>query len=366
MGTNRNRHTETVIYTVLWIIAISLYLLDIMRNRAQLSQPLLTIDVVQRVVETMLPFLVLFLINNSILIPKLLLKNRLRPYFLLTVLVVIILWGYQYLSFIHEIELRPHFIHPAPNPHVRPLLPMPLFLDCIYALLVVGCNLAIALMFQRFDDKLERESLMKANAESQLAYLKAQINPHFYMNMLNNIHGMIEIDAEKAQSMVIDMSHLMRYMLYDSSKPLISLADEVAFLRNYLRLMRQRFPENKVVITTHFPSEEAMRGISIPPLLGLVFVENAFKHGISYREPSFVGVSFEIQSDTTLHFSCVNSNHAKNKNTAEHTGIGLKNVSQRLSLLYGQTATLDLNDTPETYTVNLTIPSHHDTKNSDN
>ena len=98
------------------------------------------------------------------------------------------------------------------------MLPLPLLLDFMYAIVVVGVNLAVALMFQRYYDKLERESLMKANAESQLANLKAQINPHFYMNMLNNIHGMIEIDPERAQSMVIDMSQLMRHMLYESSQ----------------------------------------------------------------------------------------------------------------------------------------------------
>lgn len=89
-----------------------------------------------------------------------------------------------------------------------PLLPMPVMLDSTYGLLVVGANLAITLMFQRYYDRLEQESLKKANAENQLAYLKAQINPHFYLNMLNNIHGMIDIDPEKAQKMLIDMSRL--------------------------------------------------------------------------------------------------------------------------------------------------------------
>ncbi|MDE6458116.1 MAG: histidine kinase [Muribaculum sp.] len=355
MSINRSRTTETIIYLVLWLIAIGLYLLDIMRNRAQMSLSLVDMSVVSAMIHTFVPFLILFLINNNILIPKLLLRNKILPYFMLTACVVIFLWIYQYLDFINVIHKIPDNMRPAPHHRMRPLLPLPLLMDFTYALLVVGCNLAVALMFQRFDDKLEKESLMKANAENQLAYLKAQINPHFYMNMLNNIHGMIEINPEKAQSMVIDMSHLMRYMLYESSKPMIRLSEEIAFLRNYLSLMRLRFPEKLVSMTSHFPDDASMTGVSLPPLLFLVFIENAFKHGVSYRDTSFIAVSMEVNNET-IHFSCMNSNHAKSGESLEHTGIGLNNIRQRLSLIYGEQANLELTETATTYTVNLTLP----------
>lgn len=360
----RSRNTETTVYIVLWMIAIGLYLLDIMRSRAQMSETLLDVTVLSVMTRTMLPFLLLFLINNNILIPRLLLRNKLLLYFLSTACVVIALWIYQYFDFMYTLESMPKGMRPVPHPHFKPLLPLPLFLDFTYALLVVGCNLAVALMFQRYYDKLERESLMKANAENQLAYLKEQINPHFYMNMLNNIHGMIEIDPEKAQAMVIDMSHLMRYMLYESSKPMISLSEEIAFLRNYLNLMRQRFPEKLVSITSRFPSEQEIAGISLPPLLFLVFIENAFKHGISYREPSFVAVDMMV-SDGTLQFNCMNSNHSKQSESIEQIGIGLNNIRRRLALIYGKEVTLSLSEHDSTYTVNLTIPTHA-TENIDN
>lgn len=365
MSTYRNRKTETMVYIVLWLLVIGLFLLDIMRSRAQLSEPLIDMHVVLTVTEKILPFLILFLINNNVLIPRMLLRNRLTQYFAYTALAVVSLWIYQYFSFMHRMEMMP----PEMLPHefrgpVRPLLPLPLFLDSIYALLVVGGNLAVALMFQRFDDKLERESLMKTNAEHQLAYLKAQINPHFYMNMLNNIHGMIEIDPEKAQGMVIEMSELMRYMLYESSRQLIPLQSEVAFLRNYLNLMRQRYPENRVKITAYFPDDAAMAGKSIPPLLFLVFIENAFKHGVSYREESFISVKVGV-AGTAVRFSCMNSNHVTSGDDTGRVGIGLRNISQRLELLYGQNASLDIETTSSTYTVNLTIQAD-DTENTDN
>ena len=252
MGKSRSRATESIVYIVLWFIAIGLYLLDVIRNRAQMSAPLVDMSVLSALTHTMLPFLILFLVNNNVLIPKLILRNRILPYLFGTVCVISAMWVYQYFDFMHVIESLPRGVRPGHHPHIRPLLPLPLVLDFTYALLVVGCNLAIALMFQRFDDRLEKESLMKANAESQLAYLKNQINPHFYMNMLNNIHGMIEIDPDKAQLMVIDMSQLMRYMLYESSRRMIPLSEEIMFLRNYMSLMRQRFPENKVSVTSEF------------------------------------------------------------------------------------------------------------------
>ncbi len=357
MDIKRSRKPETIIYAVLWIIVVGLYLLGSMRTRAQLSLPLLDMSVFTVMLRTMFPLFVLFLINNNILIPRLLLKNKWKSYFSITAIVVIILWIYQYFDFIHQIDSMPVGSRPVPHPLLKPLVPLPVLLDFTYALLVVGCNLAIALMFQRFDDKLEKESLMKSNAESQLAYLKAQINPHFYMNMLNNIHGMIDIDTDKAQKMLIDMSHLMRYMLYDSSRPQISLSDEIDFLDKYLNLMRQRYPEDKVVISSKFPSHDMICNISLPPLLFLVFIENAFKHGVSYRESSCIAVNINVTSNE-LRFCCMNSTHAASSTDEgrDSSGIGLKNIMQRLQLLYGDRMNLSIKEKHSTYFVNLTIP----------
>lgn len=176
------------------------------------------------------------------------------------------------------------------------------------------------------------------------------------MNMLNNIHGMIEIDAEKAQAMVIDMSRLMRYMLYDSSHPSIPLSQEVDFLQDYLRVMRNRFPEDKVVINSNFPSREESLCIEVPPLLTLVLAENAFKHGISYKTPSFVDIEMKIDNeDNRLIFRCVNSLRTSEVSPSR-SGIGLTNLRQRLTLIYGEEATLTTNLWETTYEAILTIP----------
>ncbi len=353
---SRKRHIESLVYISLWIIVVTLYVLDIMRARSYTSQPLLDMNCILNMSRALLPFLLLFLVNNVVLIPKLLFSNRYFMYFLCAAALIGVIWLCQYYTFMRIIE--ENRIHLPPQRHgFRPLLPLPIFLDFIYDLLIIGGNLAIALIFQRYEDRLEKESLMKANAENQLAYLKAQINPHFYMNMLNNIHGMVEINPTKAQDMLIDMSHLMRYMLYDCSQPHIALSSEIGFLKNYLNLIRQRYPEKRVSISVNLPDEKTTAGIMIPPLLYLVFIENAFKHGISYQEQSFVSVRLQI-ADNNIEFHCLNSYHPQSNTNNVHKGIGLINIKKRLRLIYNENFNLDIQASDKTYSVLLTTPIH--------
>ncbi len=354
-----SRSLESKIYAGIWCVVGVVYVVGIMRARSYSGLPMLDFRVVGHMACTLIPFLFLFLVNNALLIPRLLATNRYGRYLSLTLGLVLIVWLLQGGYFFYEItrhELPQHIkMHPGP----RPLLPWPLFMELICDALIVGVNLAIALLFQRFHDRLEHERLLKSNAESQLSYLKAQINPHFYMNMLNNIHGMIEIDPEKAQEMVIEMSRLMRYTLYDSSKPRIALRQEIEFLRDYMGLMR-----DKVRISEEFPDDDSISGVMIPPLLFLVFIENSFKHGVSYSTDSFITVKLEI-AEGRLTFRCLNSVHGTEGVKTGSKGIGLQNVGQRLDLIYGNAYSLEVHDTERTYLVTLTIPTD-ETKNIDN
>lgn len=345
------KRTEMAVYGVAWLVVVGLYLLDVIQNRSRLHGPLIDLHTILRIVRTLIPFLALFVVTNYLLIPRFLLRDKVKSFLSLSLLCILCVWGFQTWDFYVTMQDRP----PMPRPDLRPLLPLPLLLDLIYCLLVVGVNVAVALVFRRFDDALERESLQKENAESQLAYLKAQINPHFYMNMLNNIHGLIEIAPERAQTMVIDLSNLMRFMLYDSSKPTVPLSDEIAFLTNYLRLMRQRYPADKVRIESCFPSPEEARGVSLPPLLFLVFVENAFKHGVSYQKASFVDVSIRLTQDA-IEFHCFNSITPGSRSINEESGIGLRNIRERLRLLYDERARLTIDETENDYRVILCLP----------
>lgn len=363
MNPSVNRRVETLIYAGLWLLVTVMYLLNIMRERSYTELPLLDAVTLWRMCLHLLPFVGLFLINNYLLIPQLLKRGKYGEYFLAALLIFVAICGWQFYDFkvIMDFNAEPKL--PMP-PHEGPhhLIPLPLFLDMIYDLLIVGVNLAISLTFQHFEDKFEQERLKKQNAENQLTYLKAQINPHFYMNMLNNIHGMIEIDSAKAQDMVIEMSRLMRYMLYDSSRPQIELSAEIGFIRNYFSIMRERYPEDAVRISMDIPDESRTTNIKVPPLLFIVFIENAFKHGISYNCDSFISVKLIVEHGK-ITFMCMNSlPHSGEK--SRHEGIGLENARQRMDLIYGHNYSLVIDSTENAYSVNLTLP--YETADTDN
>ena len=369
----RDRKKETLIYMCIWLTVAILYIFDHMRTRSELGLPIFDFSLLGRMILAFLPYMLIFAVNNYLLIPKLLLKDKLKKYSFSILALLALSIGYEFIRFdIGKGAMPPYkperhtpyrMQKPAEEPraqvpfHKKPLPPLPFLLDFINALLVVGGNLAIALIFQRYHDTLEKESQRKTDAESRLTYLKAQINPHFYMNMLNNIHGMIEINPSKAQAMVLDMSRLMRYMLYDSSKPLIPLNLEIDFLKNYIEIMKMRYDDKKVSISYDFPDMDETSHVLIHPLLFLVFIENAFKHGISYRKNSFISIRIDVTQED-VRFQCLNSN--VKSNDLNQSGIGLSNVRQRLKLLYGDRAVLGIENLPNAFTVNLTIPYNED------
>jgi LytS/YehU family sensor histidine kinase len=143
---------------------------------------------------------------------------------------------------------------------------------------------------------------------------------------------------------------MMRFILYEGDKKGVPLTREFDFIRNYVTLMRLRFTD-KVRINMELPTQVPDK--QIPPLMLITFIENAFKHGISYQHESFIDVKAEIEGDQ-LHFSCRNSK--AEKANEEKGGVGLANVRQRLHLLYDNNYTLKIQDNPDIYNVQLTIP----------
>ena len=358
----KKRRVETFTYIIIWVIVVLIYFLDIVHNRTLLYRSMEGWALLFRAIGSLGPYILLFIIHNYILIPKYLLNNKYGIYGILTFTCVMIVWMIQYVEFADEHRFYPILPHEE-SPYSPPLISLPLIMDFIYAWLIVGSNVAIALLFQRYEDRLEKEKLRKANIQSELSYLKSQINPHFYMNMLNNIHGMIDIDPEKAQSMVIDMAMLMRYMLYDSTKPTISLNEEITFIKKYVDMMRLRYDPAKVKINMKFPDDRELYGINLPPLLFIDFIVNAFKHGISYRDKSFVDIKIEVQNER-LEFVCQNRMHQIASHSDKHSGIGLQNIKQRLYFIYKNDAELNVSTDSTIFKVTLNLPiyafKHHD------
>ena len=236
------------------------------------------------------------------------------------------------------------------------LYPIPPFtirylIHCVIAFLMVGFNIAVKLFFKSFRDEEMLKELEHQRLQSELQYLKYQINPHFFMNTLNNIHALVDIDTGKAKSTIVELSKLMRYVLYEASNKTILLSREVQFLENYVTLMSLRYPE-KVSIEKNFPLE--VPEVQIPPLLFISFVENAFKHGVSYRKESFVHVVMQLEEGNRLAFRCTNSTGTSSDE--QHHGIGLENIRKRLRLLFGNDYTLSITEEYDKFDVLLIIP----------
>ena len=246
-------------------------------------------------------------------------------------------------------DKRPsHRMHKADNP--PPFVGEHDILAIVVLILMFGANLGIKGYFCSRDDHRRLAELEKQNLEQQLEYLRYQINPHFFMNTLNNIHALVDIDPAKAQETIVELSKMMRFLLYEGDKHGVPLTKEIDFIRTYVKLMQLRYTD-KVLITLDLPSELPNR--TIPPLILISFVENAFKHGISYQHESFIKVKVTVSNDQLL-FTCRNS--IADKSNEEKGGVGLANVRKRLDLLYDNNYALKISDTSDMYSVELTLP----------
>ncbi len=200
-------------------------------------------------------------------------------------------------------------------------------------------------------EELQKET-EKERLNSELAFLKNQISPHFFFNTLNNIYSLISINADDSQKAVLKLSKLMRYLLYESEKGNTMLSHEIDFMNNYIDLMKLRV-NDKVQLSVSFP--EKYEDKNIPPLLFIPFIENAFKHGISYREKSFIDIKMMVTIES-ISFRCVNSLiKTKEEDPNGHSGIGLENAGKRLNLLFPGCHELKIDKSENTFKVFLTI-----------
>ena len=220
-------------------------------------------------------------------------------------------------------------------------------------LLVVGAGVAIRMTGGWYKAEAARQELEHSRTQAELQNLKSQLNPHFLFNTLNNIYSLIQIDVDRAQRSVHELSSLLRYVLYESSRPTVPLKAEVEFLRDYIELMRIRQPRH-VRVFVSLPGEPSPTPVA--PLLFISLVENAFKHGISYSRPSFIHIRVRY-IDGKVYYSIINSRHTAEP-SGKDAGIGLENVRRRLQLIFANRHTLAIDTRrPNMYRVKLIIPA---------
>ena len=382
--TKMNYRKEHIIYTLLWIV---LYLSPVMSMYMRMStNPHIDFswEEILNAWKFNTVWVVLFSIHNFLLAPILIIKRRTWLYTALAMLLLAVTMCTLYVMrpdhrMRHPKSLPPTeckqcntdkecpecgYDRPYSNdperrkPEMRLFSPMPLFgpgemVAVFGGLLLMGMNLGVKLYFRSQEATEALTQIEKHALERQLQYLKYQVNPHFFMNTLNNIHALVDIDPERAKGSIVELSKLMRYVLYEGNNKLTPLSREVQFLRNYVQLMSMRYNTGNVSISLDAP--DVLPDSMLPPLLLVIFVENAFKHGISYRTKSFVEISLQPHADRLL-FSCRNSRPEIKHDEKMKGGVGLSNVRRRLDLLFPNDYTLDIKEEEDTYTVKLEIP----------
>jgi len=185
---------------------------------------------------------------------------------------------------------------------------------------------------------------------TELQHLKSQVNPHFFFNMLNNLYGLVDKDSKKAQELILKLSDMMRYSIYDGQKETVLLSEEIDYLKNYIELHKMRY--HKPIDVT-FDINVKDEGYKIMPLLFIILLENAFKHGVeNLRENAYVYIHLTSENNQ-VKFSIENNFDATQNN--EQTGIGLKNLKRRLELVYPRRHDLSVSKQNDNYKAQLTI-----------
>ena len=299
---------------------------------------------------------IIFYLNSEVFVPQLLLKNN-NLGFILVILAISLLAGPILRSVDNALQLS-ELMNKAFNEGSVPrppkkTEPIDIFL-MMMILLITGISTSVTLIQKWQLDKQLRESLEKEKIGSELSFLKAQINPHFFFNTLNNIYALTHVDVENSRNALHKLSRMMRYLLYDTQAGITPLSKEVSFIVDYIELMKLRL---NATTTVTFEGPLIGHDRQIAPMLFLPYVENAFKHGVSNLQPSVIAIILSLQ-DNVLELTVKNTIFDENAEIADsYGGIGLTNTKRRLDLLYPDRHSFSAQRNEETneFIVHLTL-----------
>ena len=352
---------EYAIYVVMWLLFFLLPIIIFYLRSFTVTQAEFHWEEVFHIWRWFLIFCLFFFIHNFLLAP--LLIKKMRVAYLCSVLALLAIF-FSVSNYLHgpdpgrnrpplwlierenKLAQKDHIQPPFPmrhydDRHLGPLGPG-YIVNLLLLIGVFGLNLGVKFYFKSEQDRNHLQQLEKERMFLQLQYLKFQINPHFFMNTLNN------------KECLRELSVMMRFVLYEGDKDKVSLHNDILFLLNYVKLMRLRY-NDRLTVTIDIP--ENLPDVNIPPLIFPTFVENAFKHGVSYKQDSFINITMDVENGELL-FSCINSKKPMTETSKVPSvgGVGLSNVKRRLDLIYDDRYTLDINDKTDVYDVLLRLP----------
>lgn len=329
---------ESTLYFLVWVLVFIAPFMNAGLMSEDIGDPRPSLLALLKI----LPFIFIFLLNHLVLF-RYMFNTRFRwLYYLVTLFLIVFIFL--------MIDL-----YEQQNGHEEDFIGLSVFPwwgNIIAAALMIGANNSITMLYRNMQRDEDAERLQRQNIQAEMYYLKHQINPHFLMNTLNNIHALVDIDSEAAKQTIIQLSDMMRHVVYDTGENSIDLKEELKFMKNYVELMRIRYTDD-VSISFNYPQNLSGR-ISVPPLIFIVFVENAFKHGVSYNASSYINMDIRCEGDYVVgRFE----NSVSEKSRQSKPGIGLENVRKRLDLIYESgNYELQVDDQGDRYCVMIKIP----------
>lgn len=322
--------------------------------------------------------LILFYFNAYFLVPRLLLKRKYIMFTLSLVFVVLLFsvittYSNEYIRdekpkylFQYQESVGPGHRHqsysiqqmPPPNHEaqgrmwMREKYPRRMMFGLFFTLAISS---SFGLVFYYFKEERAKKIIQNESLNSELSFLKSQINPHFLFNVLNNMYSLSLKKSDNLPSVILKLSEMMRYMLYDSERSKVALDNEIDYIKNYIELQKLRFFGNEKII---FEISGVTQGKTIAPMILIPFVENAFKHGLSQSHDSPIRFNLDIRGQN-LFFKSANKIFVGQVKD-ETGGIGIQNVKRRLELIYPKNHTLTIQQIEEEYIVELEIRMNHD------
>jgi len=293
-------------------------------------------------------------LNIYYLIPILLPKKYLQYIFYIILGVLLSVVGRLFLE--NAIELTP------PNTFSNYQYVLELVIGEVY---VQGFIIALKLLLDWAKNQKLMRALEKSNFETELNFLRSQVQPHFFFNTLNNLYSLTLDKSDLAPETVLKLSELMSYVIYDGKQKKVHLSKEISYIQNFLDLEKLRFGKR---LKTTFEIKGHINDQQVAPLLLLPFIENSFKHGAGDGTKEIkIHIGHEVSGDDLI-FTVQNRKYEKFQAPAAnpyhhigHNGIGLENIKRRLELIYGQKFKLIIKDDPDKYTVTLNIPTYENT-----
>ncbi len=296
----------------------------------------------------LMPICLVYLINYFLLVPKLLFRKQIVWFVVLNLVLLTLL---NLPSFVPRGEipepLREHIQRRDILAFRIPTLISAGFFQLVFIFLAIGARSII----RSNDIQFQLQEEKRKTAEAELTWLKHQLNPHFLFNTLNNISSLTQIDPDKAQESIGQLSDTLRYALYDTDVEKVPLSGEVSFMDNYVHLMQLRCNELTEVTTDwQLPAAD----VKIAPLLFISPIENAFKHGVNARMKSFVHIGLHPEGKDLV-FTCENSLFEKTGEDHIGSGIGVENLKRRLELIYPDAYSYEHDEKDGAYSVRIVL-----------